>query len=268
MQQLAFDISSVLLTDGGCKLKPNAKGVYEHIPLLVLNKDSRNKKHYDVESMMNCITNQNSSFNIRLNSGCLRGEWQHPITEDIMRIATIDMNQVSHIIARVYTDKPTEKGHVIVYGDIVPCPPYGKHLVEEFENPMINSGFSLRSLVTKTGEIDGIIQQKVNALVTVDHVDCGGYPECLKRRVPAYEGFKEAISYEGMEVAFDPMQGQKAMMQAVGCETFDDPQIQDILQSNVVEVRHTLKGYFDKDTKSILSDEGPKSIFHKAFGGF
>ncbi len=267
MNQISFDISSVLLTDGGCKLKPNNKGVYEHIPLLVLNKDSRNKKHYDVDSMMNCINNANSSFNIRLNSGCLRGEWQHPITDDIMRIATIDMEKVSHLIVRVYADKPTEKGYVIVYGDIVPCPPFGKCLVEEFENPMINSGFSLRSLVTKTGEINGIIQQKVNALVTIDHVDCGGYPECLKRRVPAYEDFKEAVSYEGLEVAFDPIKGQKAMLQAVGCESIEDPQIQDILQANIVEVRHSLVGYFDKETNSIVSNEGLKSIFHKAFGG-
>lgn len=267
MRQFAFDISSVLLTDGGCRLKPNSKGVYEKVPLLVLNKSSRNRKWYDPTSMMNCIENENSSFNIRLKSGCLRGEWQHPMTEDIMRIAMVDMEKVSHLILRVYPGETTEKGAVIVYGDIVPAPPYGKYLVEEFDNPMINSGFSLRSLVTKTGEINGVIQQKVNALVTIDHVDCGGYPECLKRRVPSYEGFKEAVSYEGMDVMFDPMEHQKAMLQAVGCETFDDPQIQDILQAEKVEVKTVLRGYFDKETKSVISNEGPRSIFHKAFGG-
>jgi len=266
MNTIAFDISSVLLTDGGKKVTPNAKGVYEHIPLLVLNKSSRNRKFYDVESMMNCIQNPSSSFNIRMNSGCLRGEWQHPITEDIMRIATIDLEKVSHLILRVYPDKPTEKGHIVVYGDIIPAPPYGRHLVEEFDNPLINCGFSLRSLVTKTGEVDGVIQQHVNALVTIDHVDCGGYPECLKRRVPAYEGLRDAISYEGMTVEFDPMTDQEPLLKAVGCESLDDPQIQDILQSNKVVIKHNISGYLDKENKNIITDEGPKSIFYQVFG--
>ena len=63
MSEVAFDISSALLTKGvGKSLKPDRNGVYHDIPLLVIGKVSRNGKEYDVESMLSAIRDKGSMF--------------------------------------------------------------------------------------------------------------------------------------------------------------------------------------------------------------
>ena len=175
MANIAFDISSALYVDGAqTNIKPDEKGVYRDMPVMVLGKVSRNNKEYEINSMVEAITSPNSIFFKKLKMGQLQGEYGHPLVlceKDLPRIAIVDPTKVSHVIHSVRCGEPTEKGHRIVYADIEPFGPYGKYLKESFDNPRINTAFSLRSLVAKIGTSGNVIKQRVTALITIDAVD-------------------------------------------------------------------------------------------------
>lgn len=265
MKQISFDISSAMLTDGvGKALHPNKDGIYEKIALLVLGKVSRNNKEYDVDSMVQQITNPASVFYKKLKGGGLEGEWCHPLVfkeEELARIATIDRTKVSHTIHRVYTGETTEKGYTIVYGDIEPSGPYGQYLHESFQNPKKNTAFSLRSLVSKIGQVGPVIKQYVNALITIDAVDVGGYPEAAKVYIQGLESLAT-----GFEKIIKPEACMPELKTVLGVESIDDQQLLDLLEVNSVTINTTLRGIMDSESKSIITDRGNKSIFHAAFG--
>lgn len=265
MKQISFDISSAMLTEGvGKALRPNKDGIYERVALLVLGKVSRNNKEYDVESMVQQITNPASVFYRKLKGGGLEGEWCHPLVfreEELARIATIDRTKVSHTIHRVYTGETTEKGHTIVYGDIEPSGPFGQYLHESFQNPKKNTAFSLRSLVSKIGQVGPVIKQYVNALITIDAVDVGGYPEAAKVYIQGLESLAT-----GFDKIINPSDCMSELKTVLGAESIDDQQLLDLLETNSVSIRSTVHGIYDSNTGSIITDNGNKSIFHAAFG--
>jgi len=260
MSKISFDISSALLSKSNQKsLKPDKDGIYRDIPLLVLGKVSANNKDYEINSMIEAISDPKSMFYRKLVSGQLEGEWWHPFVGDdeaaLSRIIKIERNNVSHHIHRVYTGQPTEKGHVIVYGDIEPTGPYGPHLKESFENPRINTAFSLRSLVASLGERDGVIKQKVIALVTVDAVDAPGYAEASKVHVKGFEGASFEVD----------INRHKAMIQKeFGVESINDQQLFDLLETDKITIGRT-KYHVDVANQTLNTAIGKKPIFHQLF---
>ena len=262
MNKVVFDISSALLTEGNQKsLKPDKNGVYHDIPLMVIGKVSRNNKDYDVDSMVEQLTSNYSPFVRRLKAGQLTGEWGHPMIfeeKDLARVMLIDSTRESHTIHRVWTGETTEQGHTVVYGDIQPSGPYGQYLKERFEDPLKNAAFSLRSLVAKIGQDGPIIRQRVNALVTIDAVDCPGYAEASKVYVQGLEG---------LQFEFDPAKHMPELAAALGCESIDDQQLLDILQVDKVTVEHTLSGVLNPSTGCIVDGNGKAhNMFHNIFG--
>lgn len=260
MNNIAFDISSFLmLNDNQKKIEANKDGVYEKLPLMVLGKVSRNNKDYEINSMVDAISNKSSAFYRRLVAGQLFGEIGHPVVtdeKDISRILVIDPTRISHQIHRVYTGETTEKGHTIVYGDIEPAKPYGNVLAESLANPRRNTAFSLRSLVSKIGQSGSVIRQRVCALVTVDFVDCPGYSEASKVHVPGLEG---------CSIDIDPTNNISVIADLIGAESINDQMLLDILQTNKVTIMNTYNGTVDKKTLSVITDTGKKQLFHELF---
>ena len=262
MSNVAFDVSSALYSDNGAKaMTPNANGIYQNMPVMVLGKTSRNGKNYDVDSMVYAITSKNSVFYKKLKAGQLQGEYGHPfVTEekDLARIALVDPTKVSHIIHRVYCGPTTEKGHTIVYADIQPFGPYGQYLDASFKDPHINTAFSLRSLVAQTGTAsDGSINQKVTALITIDAVDAPGYAEASKVYVDGLEGL--TVKVDNLE------KNMNILANVCGCESIDDQQLLDILQVNKVEIRRNVRGILNAQGKYVNTGTGKVSVFHELF---
>lgn len=258
MQDLRLDISSALYKDGGKVITPDKQGVYHDIPLMVIGKPSRNNKLYDTESMMAAMTAPKSIFYRKLVGGQLEGEFNHPLIwkeEDLPRIMVIDRKRLSHRILRVYT-KQTEHGTTILYGDLKCCGPQGKDLAESFADPLANTAFSLRSMVSVLGKVGNIVKQRVLALVTIDAVDCPGYAESSKIYVQGLEG----LSY-----SFNTQKLLPQVAQLVGAESIQDQQLLDLLETDKVVINHTIRGMVDVGTKSIVTSTGNKSVFHSAF---
>lgn len=259
MPDLRIDISSALYLSGGKVIEPDAKGVYHDVPLMVLGKVSRNRKDYEINSMVNCIRSPHSLFNKKMRNGQLEGEWCHPLIwkeEDMPRTMFIDRTKTSHVILRVHT-KSTELMNAVLYGDLMPCGPFGHLLAASFANPYSNTAFSLRSMVDVLGKTGDIYRQKVLALVTIDAIDCPGYAEASKHYDPAMEGFTIPIDRD----AFTP-----ELAKCVGFESYNDPQLQDMLQSDVVTVAHNLRGVLDVKAKALVTEAGTReSIFHNVF---
>ena len=258
---IAFDVSSALYTEGGAKaMTPDSNGVYKNMPVMVLGKTSRNGKNYDVQSMVDAITNKNSVFYKKLIAGQLQGEYGHPFVideKDLPRIAMVDPTKVSHVIHRVYCGQTTEKGHTIVYADIQPFGPYGKYLDDSFKDPHINTAFSLRSLVAQTGTAsDGSINQRVTALITIDAVDAPGYAEASK----------VCVASEGVTIKIDNVNGNlKTLASVCGCESVDDQQLLDILQVNKVRVMN-VRGFLNSAGHYVETEDNKKaSVFHNVF---
>lgn len=260
MSNIAFDISSALYTDAPAReIHPDKNGVFHDMPIMVLGKVSRNNKDYEESSMVDALTSPNSIFVKKLRMGQLQGEYGHPLVtreEDLPRIAIVDPTKVSHAIHHVRCGEPTEKGYRIVYADIEPCGPYGKYLLESFQNPRINTAFSLRSLVAKIGQRGNVIRQRVTALITIDAVDAPGYAEASKVRIPAMEGITVDINH--------PEDHLSELAMACGCESIDDQQLLDTLQVNKVIINRTLNGVVD-ERGSLITPDGKKFLFHEMF---
>ena len=259
MPNISFDISSALVMNKAKALKPNKDGVYENVPVMVLGKVSRNNKDYELNSMVAALTSPNSVFFKKLKMGQLQGEYGHPqiySENELGRIAVVDPTKVSHAIHAVRTGETTEKGYTLVLADIEPCGPYGKYLEESFQNPRMNTAFSLRSLVSKIGQVGSVIKQRVTALITIDAVDAPGYAEASKVRIPSMEGFSMDIEH--------PEQHLPELALACGCESIDDQQLLDILEVDKVSIMKTINGIVD-NKGALITDNGKKSIFHEVW---
>ena len=261
MANIAFDISSALYVEGAQKnFEPDKDGVWRNFPVMVLGKVSRNNKDYEINSMVEAITNPNSIFFKKLKMGQLQGEYGHPLVlkeQDLPRIAVVDPTKVSHVIHHVKCGEPTEKGHRVVYADIEPFGPYGEYLEKSLRNPRINTAFSLRSLVSKIGMQGNVIKQRVTALITIDAVDAPGYAEASKVRVPSMEGISIDIDH--------PEDHLEELALVCGCESINDQQLLDVLEVNKVEIRHNVDGFINVADRLIATSNGKKSLFHEMF---
>ena len=260
MGKYSFNIGSCMLEGANKKaLKPNKDGVYEGLCMMVLgNQPSQNGKIYEPASMLDAITNPNSCCYKKLQAGGLAGEYGHPqiySENELSRIATIDMTKVSHVIVRLYTGETTEKGNTPVYGDIKPFGPYGEYLKESLESPVLNTAFSLRSLVEKVGsDSAGNIIQRVMALVTFDAVDVGGYRAAAK--------VAPASAIEGYEIPITPAKNTAALENLVSQEVISDHQLEDMLGMDKVTILH---GNYNVTDKNLISDGKSVDLFHTMF---
>lgn len=174
--------------------KPDEDGYFCKFPIAVLGIPSRNRTFYDVQSVVDQITDPTSPINMTLVDSNLFGEWGHPYMDpkkpDLQRLLTIMEEKQSHHIRKIYTGEHLDNGGIIVYADIKPTGPYKEHLLEQMLDPNINNSFSLRSICSeRVDRANKMIYRTVQRLVTFDYVGAGGYAEASKRFIGGNEGF-------------------------------------------------------------------------------
>lgn len=261
MNNLMIDVSVARTLDGGKmrSIKPNAKGIYEGVPIGVIGASSRNNAFYEVQSLADALSNPASRFNKAVVEGFADGELGHPLmtgTEaDFQRLAQIDKTRVSHCFTRVYVQPTKDKQYSLIMADVKPKGPYAKTLIESFEDADTCTAFSLRALCQKMGQTpEGAVIRKVLCLITFDNEGLPGYAQASDR----------FIGMESLGMAMipdDPMQVLTSMQQIVGVESIVHPEIQDLLQMDAVKVYHKLNAYVGRS--GLVTAEGVKSVFHE-----
>lgn len=274
-KNLVFTVQTLQVKDGKSlkSIEPDSDGVYKNVPLLVLGMVSRNNAFYDVASMVDSIVNPNSRFNKNLVEGNLEGEWGHPLikdTSDLARLLVIDRTKVSHYFTKVFTKKTEDGQYTLVCGDVVPYGPYGKYLIDSFADSKRNTSFSLRSLTTKPNIINGVQHKKVLSLITIDAVDGCGFEQASKRfisndsteSISAIDAETQTLEYE---VSSEELVQNGWAKELIGIENITNQQVLDMLESNEVTVRNEIFSAVCLKTKSLVSQDGRRSMFHTLF---
>lgn len=279
MSNLIFSVQTLLTDKGGTLkcVKPNDDGVYCDVPVAVIGLPSRNKAVYDIPTTVGAMNNPATRFYKNLSEGNLEGEWGHPALPPIMtkadkmaaivRTLTIDRKLVSHYFTKIRTQQATDGDYLIVYADIVCFGPYGDHLTKSFADKKRNTCFSLRSLTSDPTPLpDGNSSKKMKLLVTFDAVDGPGFEIAGKRHMLSNEGFsfsdEQLMEANIMEVIQFP-----DFAKVVGYESITSPELLDLFEADKVciEKEICIEGVFDPDKKSIITPDGPKSVFHTVF---
>ena len=224
--------------DQGLKaMKPDEYGYYVGVPLAGLGFPTRNNTYYDVDSFAKCITSPTSGFNKRLSRLQLYGERGHPKIfglppdQQLARMLSIDENNHAVHYRSVYTDPNLlPNGGKLILGDVAPAGPGAQDVKENFENPCMNTAFSLRS-ISNNRQKGNISYRYMKNLVTFDWVGCGGYEEASKQYAAATEVYEE-WSFELNE--------NTLISNEISIENLKDTILNDILGTNqVLQVSQT-----------------------------
>ena len=113
--------------------EPDDKGFF---PVVVgcFGIPTRGKVIYDPQSLIECMRDTSSRFNICLRDGNLCGEYGHPVIEseqDLNRLFRIDEHYKSHYFGDIWTGEPiTINGMeaIPIRAKVKPCGPYGDAL--------------------------------------------------------------------------------------------------------------------------------------------
>ena len=254
-------------------IKPDANGVYKGIPLTVIGINSRNNVCYDKNSVIDCLTNENSRFVMNLRSGDLEGEWGHPLLDPdpkkmLSRLLYLDRTKVSHHFTKVYA-KDTGNGSLIVYGDVKPSGPYGKDLKANFEDATRNASFSLRAATIPTKTENNVIYKRMLAMFTFDAVDGPGYVEASKRfRDPSLEGLGIHVDDNNVDINVskeDFLEATEALKSSGLESKIVDQAVIDAFGCDEVVVKE--KVLRKVDGRVFVDCDGNRvSIFDQAFG--
>lgn len=167
---------------------------------------TRGKVIYDPESLIACMRDTSSRFNICLRDGNLCGEYGHPVIQsedDMPRLFQIDEHYKSHYFGDIRTGEPiTINGMeaIPIRAKVKPCGPYGEILEKELRDPCHNTAFSIRSLCLPMNGPDPKYEyRKVQSVITFDAVHAPGFEITSKRYVPATESFEAAISIQTLQ---------------------------------------------------------------------
>jgi len=250
------------LVDDNRKLKsltPDKDGFYKGIPLCGLGMVTRNNTFYDTDSLIEKITDENSTFNKRLKTGDLFGEYGHPYVpnlnseEGMQRIMTLLPDRKTIFFKKIYSKKIEDLNMNFVFGDIKPAGPYGQYSEELLIDPNMNFSTSLRA-ITSNKMINNISNRKVLLLITFDAgVPGGGYKEASKRyRDISSEDLCEILSPEQFlnlkkdtSIAFESL--------------LTETELNDILKCSRISVEGKISGYFINNENLIYDEsEGKK----------
>lgn len=241
-------------------LRPDENGYYD-VVLAMLDATSRNNAYYDVPSLLHEINDASTVFNMSITEGNLRGEYGHPSEDSSLnRIAEVNQDRVSHHIRKIWTGERTERG-IPLYGKIRPSGPYGKLLEDSLLNPMENTTFSLRCLMTqKPDPANKRLYRTVKRLVTFDYVLMPGYREASKWYAPAKESFGTGREYfeNGFCVEIRPDQIFTNEGKIVGLESWSDKELSDLFGIKEVELKGIRMNAYRTGTGTYYDDKGTK----------
>lgn len=213
-------------------LKPDERGVFRSIPMMVLGEITQQKTYYEPESVVNQIVSPDSHFNKVFKNQKLMGEYGHPTFYDlpsdndkIQRLCTVDESKVSHLFTSLYTDSPSSDGTIIVRADIKPTGPYGAVLKDSLEDPVVNTSFSLRAFVDTNIRPDGVKYRTVKSLTTFDAVGSSGFKNSDKGHALGLESFS-GDNYLNYEISV--MKNGTLVIDQIALETFSNTNLNEI----------------------------------------
>lgn len=235
-------------------LTPDEHGVYRNVPLGVIGIPSRNKASYDRDSMIECLTGEDSLFGIKLREGNLQGEYGHPDQigtkqEQIMRMYKVDPTKVSHAILRTEIRPTKSGGYTLITGDVKPCGPYGKYLEESLQDPIRNTAFSIRSLTAPRK--NPMEPKKVLCAITFDAVEGPGFGQASKR----YVSMEHAMPLE--EVI-----NNRFIMESIGLESQGIEELYDLVGVDKINITGNIMGF---DGTNLVRDGKKLSVFRTLF---
>jgi len=238
--------------------RPDESGYFCGYPLSVFGEQSLNTCYYDTNSYYNAITNPKSSFNLKLTSGNLYGEWGHPPDDSTLsRMGSISRSKQSHHFRNIFIDQNDNSPNAIIRGDVKPCGPYGKFVEESMLNPFENTAFSLRCLMTE--KFDRSLKANVRTivdLITFDCVDMPGYLKASKRYVNHRPATERMIPIT-IDMLYDE-DGKR-----VGLESFNDKQVLDLFGVTNFNLHGQSLGSYIQGTGTYIDHTGNrKSVLH------
>ena len=212
-------------------IRPDEAGFYCGLPMMVLGAVTENDSYYDVDSMVDHLTNPQYAFRRKLYNQQLYGEWGHPDfllyqeKDRLPRLMSINEKYHSHLFRKIETGKRLESGGILVIADLKPTGPYGSYLKESLDDPYANTGFSLRSWINNTMK-NGVKYRTVNALVTVDAVGAGGYPDASKRNGIGIESFNGMSDFNNLTI--DVMRDGNLLCDEIALESLSGTELNEI----------------------------------------
>ena len=201
-------------------LTPDENGCYD-VVLGCVGAPTRANVIYEPESLVGCMKDPESRFNICLRDGNLFGEWGHPVIKDrkdMDRLMQIDEHYISHVFTKIWIDeKPiTIKGveGYPIRAKVKPCGPYGEVLEKSLRDPNINTAFSIRSLCfPSSGPRRDCEYRKVQVVVTFDAVNAPGFEMATKRyNTPGMESFEMQVNREELSRGIIAIKGMESCM--------------------------------------------------------
>lgn len=248
-------------------IKPDEQGVYRGLPMMVFGEVTQQKTYYDPASIMDQITNPETSFNKVLKQGKKYGELGHPTfiglnqDEALTRLVTVDEKNHSHLFVGLYTDAPSATGTVVLRGDVKPAGPYGSVFKESLDDPVVNTAFSLRAYVSTDMRPDGVKFRTVRQLCTFDTVGASGYASTDKAHAIGLESFA-GDSYSEYEINI--LQDGNLMIDQIALETYTNTDLNEIL--GVSSVSQIIQSRTFVETDKSLQERFPslyqRSVFH------
>lgn len=257
-----------MLMLNGHRLKAStadADGYYD-VALAALGVPTRAGIFYNVEPIMHCLQDRSSRFNLMLREGYLYGHRDHPIirSKDQLDLLTdIRHEFASHHFKSVYSGPiiPAQEWNgpadaYIIAGKIKPIGSYKNDLIENLEDPNINTTFSLRSLCREWQDRNsGVTYRDVRILVTFDWVTAPGFEHAATRYLPGNESFSMEISPEEF-IAHCQKKG-------TGLESYTDTELRKVF--NMTDIYSGDQTYRQASSKHILIDGfgDRQSLVHK-----
>lgn len=185
--------------------EPDDKGFFS-VVVGCLGVPTRGRVIYDPESLIQCMKDPTSRFNICLRDGNLAAEFGHPIIEsskDLSRLFRIDEKYMSHYFGDIWTgDSININGMeaIPIRAKVKPAGPYGDVLEKELRDPYHNTAFSIRSLcLPMKGPKPDYEYRKVQMVITFDAVHAPGFDIASKRYVTGTESFEAPIEIKNLQ---------------------------------------------------------------------
>jgi hypothetical protein len=261
-----YFVVETALVDDNRKLQaltPDDDGFYCGIPMCALDIVTRNKTQYDSKSLIENMTNPNTTFNTRLRDGELFGENGHPFIykplsdpESVARLFRLDSRFKACHYKKFYSKKDEGLGVNIIYSDLKPMGPYGKYAEEQLLDPNVNFSTSLRALSSEQKK-NGILFRNILNLITFDvGVPGGGFKYSSKRYYDtSVANVTEALSHESLRYIADHY--ETISMEGLITES----ELNDLFKRSKIKIKNSISCFrIDKKTIHVIEDNKKHSL--------
>ena len=256
VSNIQFRVETLVAKDKRKRVRKDADGYYMDIPVAVLGTVSQNQTYYDVGAFAEQMTSPKTYINKVLTQGKLYGEWGHPKIlgmsnqEAIDRLSYVDEEKHSHHFKSITTGETLSDGGKLVLATLKPTGPYKQSLIDNLEDPVMNTSFSLRA-ITSAEQKGNVSYRVMRKLVTFDAVGAGGYAEAAKSFSPALESFDVTITPTG-----------QITLTQVSMESYTDTELNELFGTNDISKQKRIVTVLSPDASiEFKSSLGVRSFY-------